>query len=79
MKNDVAKYLKQQFDPQSTVMSTGQMQWTQKSEDEIVYEVELKGNKLKIYLNKKKASISDIEKLYAVAERLKEITARPAN
>lgn len=76
MKNDVANYLKMQFDPQSDVITSGQMQWVQKIGDELIYEVELKGNRLKIYLNKKKASVNDIEKLYTVAERLKEITAR---
>ena len=77
MKNDVENYLKQQFDPLSQVMTTGQLHWIQKSEDDIVYDVDLKGNRLKIYLNKKKASINDIEKLYSIAEELKKITARP--
>ena len=79
MKRDVAHYLEQAFDVADKVSSSSQKYWLQKVNDEVLYEIELKGNRLKIYLNKRIASKGDIEKLYVVAEKLKEITARPAN
>ena len=79
MKGNVAHYLEQEFDPVYKVSSSSQKHWIQKVNDEVLYEIELKGNRLKIYLNKRIASKGDIEKLYVVAEKLKEITARPAN
>ena len=79
MKGDVARYLEQEFNAADVVSSSSQKHWIQKINDEVLYEMELKGNRLKFYLNKRIASKRDIEKLYIVAEKLKEITARPSN
>lgn len=76
MKSDVKSYLIDQFGQKEMVIKDNTYFWTKGLEDEEVYVVKLKGNKLRINVNKELASDKLLKRFGLIGKELKEITSQ---
>ncbi|MHA7057084.1 hypothetical protein ACWGOQ_0007690 [Aquimarina sp. M1] len=75
MKSDVKLYLIDQFGKENMAAKDGTYAWYKKIDEEEIYEVRLKGTKLKIHLNKGLASDALLKRFKAIGKELKSITS----
>ncbi|MDY8136388.1 hypothetical protein [Aquimarina sp. 2201CG5-10] len=76
MENDVKTYLIDEFGKENLTIKEGTYYWTKKTEGEVLYEVRLKGNKLRINVDKELASDKLIKRFEKIGKELKTITGR---
>lgn len=75
MESDVQSYLINRFGKENMAIQDSALLWDKKYRGEQVYEVRLKGNKLKIQLNKELATEGLIKKFIETGEELKSVTS----
>lgn len=76
MKEKVKLYLIDQFGKENTILSNDTYSWKQEIDDDEVYTVQLKENRLRINVDKELASHKLIKKIKKVGEELKTITSK---
>ncbi len=76
MKEKVKLYLTDQFGKENTILSNDTYSWKQEIDDDEVYTVQLKDNRLRINVDKELASHKLIKKIKKVGEELKTITSK---
>ncbi|MBW1296586.1 hypothetical protein [Aquimarina litoralis] len=79
MKSKVKSYLVDQFGEQNMTVKDNTYYWVKGNEDEEVYEVKLKGNKLRINVDKELASDKLMKRFILIGKELKEITSQSNN
>ncbi|MFD2561980.1 hypothetical protein [Aquimarina rubra] len=75
MKSDVKSYLIDQFGKENMMVKDDTYFWNKEVDDEEMYEVRLKGNKLRVNLNKDLASDKLIKRFVEIGKELKSITS----
>ncbi|SEK31566.1 hypothetical protein SAMN04487910_0232 [Aquimarina amphilecti] len=75
MKSNVKSYLIDQFGKENLIIKEDTYLWTKELEDEEVYEVKLRGNRLRINVNKELASDKLIKRFGQIGRELKELTS----
>ncbi|MGY3793159.1 hypothetical protein [Aquimarina sp. 433] len=76
MKSHIKSYLIDQFGQKDMVIKDNTYSWTKGLEDEEVYVVKLKGNKLRINVNKELASDKLLKRFGLIGKELKEMTSQ---
>lgn len=76
MKEKVKSYLTNQFGKENRIISNDTYSWQQEIDDNQVYTVQLKENRLRINVDKELASHKLIKKIKQVGEELKTITSK---
>ncbi|PKV50727.1 hypothetical protein ATE84_2793 [Aquimarina sp. MAR_2010_214] len=77
--NDVKSYLIDQFGKENMTIEDEAYLWKKEIENEELYEVRLRGNKLRINLDKELASNKLIKKFERIGKELKSITSKNEN
>ncbi|WP_025741708.1 hypothetical protein [Aquimarina pacifica] len=72
----VQEYLTDQFGEENMTTTEGVSFWKKEVEEEEIYEVRLKGNRLRINVNKELASDKLVKRFKNIGEELKLITSR---
>ncbi|WP_298320781.1 hypothetical protein [uncultured Aquimarina sp.] len=75
MKSDVKSYLIDQFGKENMIVKDNTYFWNKEIDEEEMYEVRLKGNKLRINLNKDLASDKLVKRFVEIGKELKSITS----
>lgn len=76
MQNDVKSYLIDQFGKDNLTIDSDTYLWTKGIDDEELYEVKLKGNRLRINLDKELASEKQIKRFEQMGKELKSLTSK---
>ncbi|MBQ4822501.1 hypothetical protein [Aquimarina sp. MMG016] len=76
MQNDVKSYLVDQFGKENMTIDSGAYLWSKEIDDEELYEVKLKGNRLRINLDKELASEKQIKRFEQMGKELKSLTSK---
>ncbi|WP_074406695.1 MULTISPECIES: hypothetical protein [Aquimarina] len=79
MKGDVKSYLIDQFGKENMIIDDEAYLWRKEIEDDELYEVRLKDNKLRINVDKELASNKLIKKFERIGKELKSITSKNEN
>ncbi len=75
MSSDVKAFLVDQFGKENMIVKDDTYFWSKELDEEEMYEVRLKGNKLRINLNKDLASDKLIKRFIEIGKELKSITS----
>ncbi|WP_299223240.1 hypothetical protein [uncultured Aquimarina sp.] len=76
LKSNVKSYLIDQFGEEKMKIKDGTFLWAEMVDEEEMYEIKLKGNKLRINVSKELASDKLIKRFKQVGEELKKITSK---
>ncbi|WP_106792118.1 hypothetical protein [Aquimarina sp. Aq78] len=79
MENDVKSYLIDQFGKENMTIEDEAYLWRKETENEELYEVRLKENRLRINVDKELASNKLIKKFERIGKELKSITSKNEN
>ncbi|WP_103068675.1 hypothetical protein [Aquimarina sediminis] len=79
MTSKVKSYLIDQFGEEKMIVDANTYFWKKEIEDEEIYEVRLKGNRLRINIDKDLAPNKLVKKFRQIGKELKSITSREGN